>query len=150
MKVKQSTELKIFAFLFLVLSANISGCCLFQTDNPDLRIVGQNFPAVVGVGQTFYPTFTVGNYSDGDCDAARTSQSIVNLKMVNRANGFVQVNNNYTLNALDNNATQNFNSINVTIKTAGTYDLTFTVDPNNTSGEKNQNNNKITGVIIVQ
>ena len=150
MKIRQRIFLKVITLLLFILAINISGCCLFETDNPDLRIVGQNFPPVVGIGQTFNPTFTVGNYSDGDCDAAKTSQSIVNLKMVNRATGYLQVNNNYTLNELDNNATQNFNSINVTIESAGTFDLTFTVDPYNTSGEKNQNNNKITGVIIVQ
>lgn len=150
MKNKKVTILKISSLLILLFTFTISSCCLFETDNPDLRIVGQNFPAQVSVNQTFHPQFTVGNYSDGDCDAARTSQSIVNLKMVNQATGFVQVNNNYTLNPLDNNATQVFNEISVNIGTAGTYDLTFTVDPNNTSGEKNQNNNKITGIIIVQ
>lgn len=146
----KNIQLKITSFLILLSVVSISGCCLFETDNPDLRIVGQNFPSQVGIGQTFHPTFTVGNYSDGDCAAAKTNQSIVNLKMTNRANGKIQVNNNYTLNALDNNATQIFNNISVNIETPGTYDLTFTADPNNTSGEKNQNNNKITGVIIVQ
>jgi len=143
-------KLKIIYFLSFIFFINISACCIFKTDNPDLRIIGQNFPSIVSTGQTFHPTFTVGNYSDGDCDAATTTQSIVTLRMVNRATGFLQVNNTYTLNSLENNATQVFNNISVNIGTAGTYDLTFTVDPNHTSGEVNQNNNTVTGTIIVQ
>jgi len=147
--IKRNT-LKIIYFFFFIFFLNFSACCIFKTDNPDLRIIGQNFPAVVSVNQTFFPTFTVGNYSDGECEAAATTQSIVNLRMVNRASGNVQVNNSYTLNPLANNATQVFNNISVTIGTAGTYDLTFTVDPNHVSGEVNQNNNTVTGSIIVQ
>ncbi len=85
----KSNRLKIiysFSFIFFI---NISACCIFKTDNPDLRIVGQNFPSSVGVGQTFHPAFTVGNYSDGECDAATTTQSIATLRMVNRATGFL-------------------------------------------------------------
>jgi len=146
----KSNRLKIiysFSFIFFI---NISACCIFKTDNPDLRIVGQNFPSSVGVGQPFHPTFTVGNYSDGECDAATTTQSIATLRMVNRATGFLQVNNTYTLISLEHNATQVFNNISVNIGTAGTYDLTFTIDPNHTSGEVNHNNNIVTGTIIVQ
>jgi len=146
----KKNSIKIIYFLSFIFLINISACCIFKTDNPDLRIIGQNFPSVVSVSQTFHPTFTVGNYSDGDCDAATTTQSIVTLRMVNRATGFLQVNNTYTLNSLEHNATQVFNNISVNIGTSGTYDLTFTVDPNHTSGEVNQNNNTITGTIIVQ
>ncbi|MEO6695682.1 MAG: hypothetical protein ABIY50_13805 [Ignavibacteria bacterium] len=147
--IKQKTQ-KIIYFISFIFFLNITSCCIFKTDNPDIRIIGQNFPSVVSVNQTFSPTFTVGNYSDGECDAATTTQSIVTFRMINRGTGSVQVNNTYTLNALDGNATQVFNNITVTIGTAGTYDLTFTVDPNHTSGDINQNNNVITGTIIVQ
>lgn len=146
----KKNSLKIIYFLSFIFFINISACCIFKTDNPDLRIIGQNFPSTVGVNVTFNPTFTVGNYSDGECDAASTKASIVLFRMVNRATGFVQVNNTYTLNALDNQVTQVFNNISVTIGTTGTYDMTFTVDPNHTSGEINQNNNTISGTIIVQ
>lgn len=147
--IKRNT-LKIIYFFTFMIFINISACCIFKTDNPDLRIIGQNFPSTVGVNVTFFPTFTVGNYSDGDCDASATTQSIVNFRMVNRTSGVVQVNNSYTLNSLENNGTQVFNNISVIIGTAGTYDMTFTVDPNHVSGEVNRNNNTFTGTIIVQ
>ena len=105
MKIK-NYKLKIIYLLIFFSLINLYSCCIFKTDDPDLRITGQNFPSQVRVSETFYPTFTVGNFSNGDCDAARTSQSIVNLRMVNRESGTTQVNNNYTLNSLDNNEVQ--------------------------------------------
>lgn len=144
------SHLRIATSIAFLLLLNFVSCCIFKTEDPDLRITGQNFPSRVSVNQTFHPTFTVGNYSNGDCEAATTTQSIVNLRMVNRGTGQVQVNNNYTLNALENGQTQLFNSISVTIGTAATYDLTFTVDPNHTSGERTYENNTISGEVIVQ
>ncbi|MDZ4710771.1 MAG: CARDB domain-containing protein [bacterium] len=135
--------------IFIFFAISFSACCVFKTDNPDIRIIGQNFPSTAGVGRTFSLSFTVTNKSDGDCDASTTNVSSVNLKMVNRATNVPQVNNNVTMNALANDAQQVF-PFTVNIETAGTYDMTFTVDPNNTSGEVNRNNNTFTGVIIVQ
>lgn len=128
----------------------ISSCCIFKTDPPDLRITGQNYPSTVNANQRFELTYTVGNFSSGDCDADNTTQSIVNLKMINQTTGAVQVNNNQTLNALSNNSTQAFTfSVIIGPENAGTYNVIFTVDPNNTSGSVNTNNNTNTGVIIV-
>lgn len=134
--------------IFIFLLVNFCSCCLFKTDSPDLRITGQNIPSSAHVNQTFSLSFTVTNNSSGDCDAAKSNQSIVNLKMVHRETGYLQVNNTYTLNPLDNDQSQTF-PISVDIGTAGTYDLTFVVDPNNTSGESNHNNNTYTAVVII-
>lgn len=128
----------------------ISSCCIFKTDPPDLRITGQNYPSSVNANQRFDLFYTVGNFSSGDCDADNTSQSIVNLKMINQVTGAIQVNNNQTLNSLSNNSTQSFTfSVIIGPENAGTYNVIFTVDPNNTSGSVNTNNNTNTGVIVV-
>ena len=129
----------------------VSSCCIFKTDTPELRITSQNFPSTVNANQRFDLFFTVGNFSTGDCDAETTSQSIVNLKMTNRATGVVQVNDNETLNELSDNSTQNFDfSVIIGPEGIGTYDMVFTVDPNNTSGSVNTANNTVTGTIVVQ
>ncbi len=127
---------------------NLNSCCLVNTNDPDLRNTGQNFPSSAGVNQRFGLSFTVGNFSTGECEAAATNQSSVNLRMINRESGHVQVNDPLTLNSLGDNASQNF-VFSVIIGTAGTYDLTFTVDPNNTSGEKVRTNNVYTGVVVI-
>lgn len=140
-------NLSYFIFINLIL---ISSCCIFNTDPPDLRITGQNYPSTVNANQRFDLTFTVGNFSSGDCDAEKTTQSVVNLKLTNRTTGALQVNDTQTLNPLDNNDTQNFDfSVIIGPEGAGTYDMVFTVDPNNTSGDADRNNNTQTGTIVV-
>lgn len=139
---------KFFTAPFLFSLLLLSSCCIFKTDNPELRITSQSFPGSANANSTFTVSFTVANISSGECDAATSNTSSVNLKMVNRATGYLQVNNNTTLNQLSNEQFQTINNT-VNIGTPGTYDLTFTVDPNNTSGETNRNNNVFTGVIII-
>ncbi len=140
---------KFYSSLFLFLLM-ISSCCIFKTDPPDLRITGQNYPSTVNANQRFDLFYTVGNFSSGDCDADNTTQSIVNLKMINQVTGAIQVNNSQTLNSLSNNSTQSFTfSVIIGPENAGTYNVIFTVDPNNTSGSVNTNNNTNTGVIVV-
>lgn len=102
-------KLKIFNSFVLPTLLLISSCCIFNTDPPDLRITGQNYPSTVNSNQTFRLTFTVGNFSSGDCDAEKSTQGVVNLKLTNRATSAIQVNNTETLNPLDNGATQEFN-----------------------------------------
>lgn len=128
----------------------ISSCCIFNTDPPDLRIIGQNYPSTVNANQRFDVYFNVGNFSNGDCDADKSSQGIVNLKLIHRETGYLQVNNSETLNPLDFNQTQSFTfSIIIGPEGIGTYDMTFVVDPNNTTGDADRNNNTFTGVIVV-
>ena len=140
----------IYTFAFAVF-INISSCCIFETDTADLRIVGQSFPSQVNNGQRFSLDFTVGNYSNGDCSAETTTQSIVNLKMIKRDTQVLQVNNTETLNGLENDQTQVFN-FSVLIEGAGAdgiYDLIFTVDPNNTSGAGYRENDVYTSTVTV-
>ena len=145
----KSTKSKAAVSLSLIFFINIYSCCVFKTDTPDLRITGQNFPASASVNQTFNLSFTVANISDGECDAEKTNSSLVNLRMINRQSGHVQVNNTATLNQLENNQAQT-TPFSVNIGTAGTYDLTFIVDPNNTSGQANRNNDTLRGVVLIQ
>ncbi|HMQ67804.1 MAG TPA: CARDB domain-containing protein [Ignavibacteria bacterium] len=134
-------------FLSLLL---ISSCCIFQSDPPDLRITGQNYPGTVNANQRFDLEFIVGNFSSGDCDAETSSQGVVNLKLINRATGVVQVNDTETLNGLSNNSNQMFTfSVVIGPEGTGTYDLIFVVDPNNTTGDTDRNNNTQTGTIVV-
>ncbi|MEO8665469.1 MAG: hypothetical protein ABI462_08220, partial [Ignavibacteria bacterium] len=98
--------------------------------------------------QTFSLSFTVANITSEECDAETSNQSSCVLKMVNNATGFLQVNNSYTLNALANNASQTINAT-VNIGTAGTYTLTFTIDPNNTAGQSNRQNDIYTGTVVI-
>lgn len=138
---------KSFVFLSLLL---MSSCCIFTSDPPDLRITGQNYPSTVNANQNFDLEFIVGNFSSGDCDAETTSQGVVNLKLINRATGFVQVNDTETLNDLSNNSTQIFKfSVIIGPEGIGTYDMIFVVDPNNTTGDTDRNNNTQTGTIVV-
>ncbi|MBP9192748.1 MAG: hypothetical protein KBF96_09375 [Ignavibacteria bacterium] len=127
-----------------------SSCCIFNTDPADLRITGQNYPSTVNANQRFELSFIVGNFSSGDCDAETTNQGVVNLKLKNRATGFIQVNDTETLNDLSNNSTQTFNfSVIIGPEGIGTYDMVFVVDPNNTTGDTDKNNNTQTGTIVV-
>lgn len=143
-------KLKILTSFFLPSLLLISSCCIFNTDPPDLRITGQSYPSTVNANQRFDLTFTVGNFSSGDCDAEKTNQGVVNLKLTNRITGAIQVNNTETLDPLDYNETQVFNfSVIIGPENAGTYDLLFTVDPNNTTGDSDRNNNTQTGIIVV-
>ncbi|MCY7361817.1 MAG: hypothetical protein LH629_07095, partial [Ignavibacteria bacterium] len=86
-------ELKVLQFIAFVIFLNVSSCCVFKTDPADLRISSQTFPSQVTVGQRFNVSFTVGNYSNTDCNSEATTQSIVNLKMRKQSNQFLQVNN---------------------------------------------------------
>ncbi len=150
MKNKFRLKTKPFYSIIFFSLLLISSCCIFKTDPPDLRITGQNYPSTVNANQRFDLFYTVGNFSSGDCDADNTSQSIVNLKMINQLTGAIQVNNNQTLNSLSNNSTQSFTfSVIIGPENSGTYNVVFTVDPNNTSGSVNTNNNTNTGVIVV-
>lgn len=142
LKIKFLPRISFFLLIF------ISSCCLFKTDSPDLRITGQNFPSTANANQTFSISFTIANISSGECDAAATNESSVNLKMVNRATGYLQVNNTYALTSLDNNISRTITAT-VNIGTAGTYDLTFIVDPNNTAGQSNRLNDTYTATIII-
>ncbi|MBK8550189.1 MAG: hypothetical protein IPL53_03685 [Ignavibacteria bacterium] len=147
-KSSPSKSKSLYSLFFSLLL--ISSCCVFKTDPPDLRITGQNYPSSVNANQRFNLLFTVGNFSSGDCDADNTTQGVVNLKMTNQLTGAVQVNNNQTLNPLANNSTQSFDfSVIIGPENAGTYDMVFTVDPNNTTGSVNTTNNTQTGVIVV-
>ncbi|MBL8006692.1 MAG: hypothetical protein JNJ56_04125 [Ignavibacteria bacterium] len=144
-------KIKAVHALIFILFLNFSSCCVFSTDPPDLRLTSQNFPSQVTAGQRFDLTFTVGNYSNTDCNAETTSQSIVNLKMIKQSNNFLQVNNTETLNALENDQTQIFN-FSVLIEgenVTGAYNLIFTIDPNNTSGDAYRDNNVYTATITV-
>jgi len=132
----------------LILSVQLSSCCITKNDPPDLKQTAQEFPSTAGVNQTFTLRFTVQNFSSGDCGADRSKQCQVELRMVNRATGFLQVNNFYNMNELDNNATQQF-TFTVTIGTAGTYDLSFIIDPFNTSGDAVRENNTYTSVVVI-
>ncbi len=63
---------------------------------------------------------------------------------------FSILNNTETLDPLDNNETQGFTfSIIIGPEGIGTYNLTFVVDPNNTTGDADRNNNTLTGVVVV-
>lgn len=138
----------LFAFAIFI---NVSSCCIFSTDTADLRIVGQNFPSLVNNGDRFSLDFTVGNYSNGDCNAETTTQSIVNLKMIKRDSQVLQVNNTETLNPLENDQTQVF-TFSVLIEGQGVdgiYDLYFVVDPNNTSGAGYRENDVYVSTITV-
>jgi len=132
----------------LILSVQLSSCCITKNDPPDLKQTAQEFPSTAGVNQTFTLRFTVQNFSSGDCGADRSKQCQVELRMVNRATGYLQVNNFYNMNELDNNATQQF-TFTVTIGTAGTYDLSFIIDPFNTSGDAVRENNTYTSVVVI-
>lgn len=139
-----------FKSLIILTLLSVSSCCIFDTDPPDLRITGQNYPSTVNANQRFDLSFIVGNFSSGDCDAESSTQGVVNLKLTNRVTGVIQVNNTETLNALSNNSTQTFNfSVIIGPENAGTYDLVFVVDPNNTTGDTDRNNNTQTGTIVV-
>ncbi|MCB0727863.1 MAG: hypothetical protein KDD00_10390 [Ignavibacteriae bacterium] len=145
---KKSNYYKSLIFCSLLL---ISSCCIFQSDPPDLRITGQNYPGTVSANQSFDLEFIVGNFSTGDCDAETSSQGVVNLKLTNRATGLVQVNDTETLNDLSNNSNQIFKfTVVIGPEGIGTYDLVFVVDPNNTTGDSDRNNNTQTGTIVVQ
>lgn len=135
----------------LIFFINLSSCCIFSNDPPDLRLSSQNFPSSVNRGQRFDLSFTVGNYSNTDCSANETTQSIVNLKLIKESNEYLQVNNTETLNPLENDETQTFN-FSVLIEgenVDGPYRLVFTIDPNNTSGDAYRDNNVYTSTITV-
>lgn len=136
-------------FIGILLIIQISACCIGKDDSADLVQTAQEFPANVNTNETFTLRFTVQNQSTGDCSANRTNDGTVQLKMVNRAtpNEF-QVNDFQNLNPLDNNATQVF-TFTVNIGTAGTYDLTFIIDVNNSTGAVNSENNVYTSTVIV-
>lgn len=136
--------------VIIVFSLNLYSCCVFQTDPPDLRLISQSFPSQVRTGQRFDLKFTVGNYSNTDCSAETTKQGVVNLKMI-RDSVIVQVNNTETLNDLEDSKTQEFN-FSVLIEGAGVtgaYELIFTIDPNNTTGDAYRDNNVFRSTVIV-
>lgn len=138
----------VLRLIVLILSVQLSSCCITKNDPPDLKQTAQEFPSTAGVNQTFTLRFTVQNFSSGDCGADRSKQCQVELRMVNRATGYLQVNNFSNMNELDNNATQQF-TFTVTIGTAGTYDLSFIIDPFNTSGDAVRENNTYTSVVVI-
>ncbi|MBK8984075.1 MAG: hypothetical protein IPM38_17600 [Ignavibacteria bacterium] len=140
---KYFLSLTLFAFFL-----QLTSCCITKNDPPDLKQTAQEFPSTAGVNQSFTLRFTVQNFSSGECGADRSRNCVVELKMVDRATGHVQVNNFSDMNELDNNETQQF-TFTVTIGTAGTYDLSFIIDPYNTSGDAVRDNNTYTSVVII-
>lgn len=134
----------------LFVSLNIYSCCVFKTDPPDLRLVSQSFPSQVRNGHRFDLKFTVGNFSNTDCNAETTKQGVVNLKMI-RDSTIIQVNNTETLNELEDSKTQEFN-FSVLIEghgVNGVYELIFTIDPNNTTGDAYRDNNTFKSSVTV-
>lgn len=132
-------------FLFLLI---ISSCCIFESSPPDLRITDQDFPSTANVNQSFELSFTIGNHTEdflsSDCDAEKSTQGSVNLKMVNRKTGHLQVDNTQTLNPLEYNSSQTFTfGVIIGPEGAGIYDMTFLVTNFYIHG------NTSTGVIVV-
>lgn len=140
----------ILPLSLLVLAFNFYSCCAFKTDPPDLRLTSQSFPSQVRNGQRFDLRFTVGNYSNTDCDAETTKQGVVNLKMI-RDSVVTQVNNTETLNGLEDSQAQDF-FFSVLIEGQGVnglYELVFTIDPNNTTGDAYRDNNVFKSTVTV-
>jgi hypothetical protein len=118
---------------------------------PDLKLTSQNFPSSAQVDQSFQLTFTVANNSTDECTAETTTDCQVNLKLVKRETQQVQVNNFENLDRLADKQSKLF-TFNVVIGPnpgPGTYDLTFTIDPDNRSNDAVRENNVFTSVIIV-
>lgn len=145
---------RILLLLILSLSSLTLNSCDSNCSNggkPDLKLVSQNFPSAATVNQTFQLTFTVANNSTDECTAETTTDCQVNLKLVKRETGQVQVNNFENLDGLSDKQTKIF-TFNVVIGPdpgPGTYDLTFTIDPDNRSNDAVRENNVFTSVVIV-
>lgn len=136
----------LFSFSFYSYDSNCSNGA-----KPDLKLTSQNFPSSVPVNQSFQLTFTVVNNSTDECTAETTTDCQVNLKLVKRGTGQVQVNNFENLDGLADKQTKLF-TFTVVIGPdpgPGTYDLTFTIDPDNRSNDAVRENNVFTSVIIV-
>lgn len=140
------TSSAVLLFFFI----NVYSCCAFKTDPPDLRLTSQSFPSQVRNGQRFDLRFTVGNFSNTDCDAETTKQGVVNLKMI-KDSIVTQVNNTETLNNLEDSQTQEF-FFSVLIEGQGVnglYELIFVIDPNNTTGDAYRENNTFRSTVTV-
>lgn len=134
--------------IVFVLPVGISSCCMFKKDTPDLRIVWNAYPANALSNLAFDVNFTVANFPSGDCDAEMTSQGLVNLKMI-KGESLVDFDENQVLNSLHSDGRQNF-TFTVVLRTATTYHMIFTVDPENKTGDSNNGNNTFKADIIVQ
>lgn len=141
------------AFTLILVSFSFYSCDSNCSNGgkPDLKLTSQNFPSSAQVDQNIQLTFTVANNSTDECTADNTTDCQVNLKLVKRETQQVQVNNFENLDALADKQTKLF-TFNVVIGPnpgPGTYDLTFTIDPDNRSNDAVRENNVFTSVIIV-
>ncbi|MBK6507807.1 MAG: hypothetical protein IPG02_19670 [Ignavibacteria bacterium] len=141
------------AFTLILVSFSFYSCDSNCSNGgkPDLKLTSQNFPSSAQVDQNIQLTFTVANNSTDECTADNTTDCQVNLKLVKRETQQVQVNNFDNLDALADKQTKLF-TFNVVIGPnpgPGTYDLTFTIDPDNRSNDAVRENNVFTSVIIV-
>ena len=145
---------KVLLLLIILFSSTTFYSCDSNCSNggkPDLKLVSQNFPSSAQVNQSFQLTFTVANNSTDECRAETTTDCQVNLKLVKRETGQVQVNNFENLDELADKQSKIF-TFNVVIGPnpgPGTYDLTFTIDPDNRSNDAVRENNVFTSVVIV-
>lgn len=146
--------IKSFLSISLILASFSFYSCDSNCSNggkPDLKLTSQNFPSSAQVNQSFQLTFTVANNSTDECTADNTTDCQVNLKLVKRETQQVQVNNFDNLDALADKQSKLF-TFNVVIGPnpgPGTYDLTFTIDPDNRSNDAVRENNVFTSVVIV-
>ncbi len=146
--------IKFFSAITLIIASFSFYSCDSNCSNggkPDLKLTSQNFPSSAQVNQSFQLTFTVANNSTDECTADNTTDCQVNLKLVKRETQQVQVNNFENLDALADKQSKLF-TFNVVIGPnpgPGTYDLTFTIDPDNRSNDAVRENNVFTSVIIV-
>jgi len=145
---------RVLLIMLLIITSLTLNSCDSNCSNgakPDLKLTSQNFPSAATVNQTFQLTFTVANNSTDECTAETTTDCQVNLKLVKRETGQVQVNNFENLDELADKQTKIF-TFNVVIGPdpgPGTYDLTFTIDPDNRSNDAVRENNVFTSVVIV-
>jgi len=141
------------AFTLILVSFSFYSCDSNCSNGgkPDLKLTSQNFPSSAQVDQNIQLTFTVANNSTDECTADNTTDCQVNLKLVKRETQQVQVNNFDNLDALADKQTKlcTFNVVIGPNPGPGTYDLTFTIDPDNRSNDAVRENNVFTSVIIV-
>lgn len=147
-------RLKALATCVVLVSSFVNYSCESNCSNdgkPDLKLSSQDFPSSASVNQTFQLKFTVVNNSTDQCAAQTTSPSQVNLKMVKRETGVVQVNDFENLDRLSDKQSQLF-TFNVIIGPdpgPGIYDLTFTIDPDRRSNDAVPENNVFTSVVTI-
>lgn len=143
---------RLTTYLLLLMFAFLSFACCPNDGNPDLKLSAQIYPSSANINQSFQLSFTVVNNSTDDCPAMVSTPCQVNLKMIKRGETEPQVNNYENLDGLADSQTKLFNftvTVGPTPFGPGNYDLTFTIDPFNTSNDAIRDNNVLTSVIIV-